>query len=110
MSSPSSPYISEVPKKSWWDSLFGSAPAPASSPAPASTSTPVGGRHRRKHTLKAGRRHRKGGDDGPKPVKFTTPAEYGRNSTGPKWEWMPGTVRKRKGGRRTHRGKKHSRK
>jgi len=111
MSSPSSPYISEAPKKSWWDSLFGSAPAPASSPSPAPTSTPVGGRHRRKHTLKkAGRRkQKKGGDETWPDVSNPTTVKFIPAPPGPKWPSVPTKIRKGKG-RRTLRGKKHSRK
>lgn len=75
MTSPASPYIApDASDKKWWDpfGLFASKPAPSNPPSdftPSATAgrrkhraktekTAVEGGRRRKHTAKAGRRHR----------------------------------------------------
>ena len=122
---PSTAYGAAPEKKSgsWFPSFsmpklpdfFGSTtPAPAA-PATAiaeQSSVQPGGRRRRgrKTSKKAGRRRtrRRGGDDGPSYAK-ATPSDYKEMATGPKYDFAPTQVRKGKGGRRTRRVKKHSR-
>ena len=87
------------------------APAPAPAPAPSTEVTQPGGR-RRKNTKKAGRRTRRGKKGGLTPaegVKFSD-SDIRYMSQGTKAEFPPTQVRKGKGGRRTRRAKKHSRK
>jgi hypothetical protein len=130
---PSTAYTAPPEKKSgsWFPSFslpklpdfFGTstpAPAPASAPATAvaeQTAVQPGGRRRRgrKGTKKAGRRRtrrgsKKGGLTPMEDMKLTdTDIRY--VTTGPKYDFPPTQVRKPTGkGRRTHRGKKHSRK
>jgi hypothetical protein len=86
------------------------APAPAPA-APSPSTQSAAGRRRRRGSKKAGRRTRrskKGGDDGPS-YDSATPGEYKQMTTGPKFGFPPVQVRKGKGGRRTRRVKKHSR-
>ena len=114
--------------KSWFPSFslpklpdfFGTGSTAAPAPAPSTASAPVApgpaaqsaaGRRRRRSTKKAGRRTRrskKGGDDGPS-YSTATPGDYKQMATGPKFDFPPTQVRKGKGGRRTRRVKKHSR-
>ena len=113
MTSPASPYIApDASDKKWWDplGLFASKPAPSNPPSDFTPSATAG--RRRKFSKKAGRRTRrakKGGDDGPKPTQFTD-EDIGKITQGPKYDFPPVPPRKGKGGRRTRRGKKHSRK
>ena len=81
------------------------APAPAA-PGPVTTA----GR-RRRGSKKAGRRHRsrKGGLTPAEGVKFSD-SDIREITRGTKAEFPPTQVRKGKGGRRTRRAKKHSRK
>ncbi len=98
------------------------APAPAPAPASASPDTAVaeqssvqpGGRRRRgrKGTKKAGRRTRRTRRGGLTPMENIklTDADIRYITTGPKYDFPPTQVRKPTGkGRRTRRGKKHSR-
>jgi len=132
---PSTAYTAPPEKKSgsWFPSFslpklpdfFGTstpAPAPASAPATAvaeQTAVQPGGRRRRgrgrgKTTKKAGRRTRRGSKKGgltPMEDMKLTDADIRYVTTGPKYDFPPTQVRKPTGkGRRTHRGKKHSRK
>ena len=120
---PSTAYTAAPEKKSgsWFPSFslpklpdfFGTGASPAA-PAPATavaeqSSVQPGGR-RRRGSKKAGRRRtrRRGGNDGPTYASATS-GDYKEMATGPKFDFPPTQVRKGKGGRRTHRVKKHSR-
>jgi hypothetical protein len=132
---PSTAYTAAPEKKtgSWFSSFslpklpnfFGSTtPAPtsaaaaASAPPPAvaedsSSSQTAAGRRRRKMTKRAGRRTRRGSKKGgltPMEDIKLTDADIRYVTTGPKYDFPPTQVRKGKGGRRTRRAKKHSRK
>ena len=93
------------------------APAPAAAPTTAvaeQSSVQPGGRRRRgrKGTKKAGRRHRRSRKGGLTPMEDIklTDADIRYVATGPKYDFPPTQVRKPTGkGRRTRRGKKHSR-
>jgi hypothetical protein len=122
---PSTAYTAAPEKKSgsWFSSFslpklpnfFGSttpAQTPAPAPAPSTEVTQPGGR-RRKMTKRAGRRTRRGSKKGgltPMEDIKLTDADIRYVTTGPKYDFPPTQVRKGKGGRRTRRAKKHSRK
>jgi hypothetical protein len=105
--------------------FFGTGSTAAPAPAPAPTAAPTtavaeqssvqpGGRRRRgrKGTKKAGRRHRRSRKGGLTPMEDIklTDADIRYVATGPKYDFPPTQVRKPTGkGRRTRRGKKHSR-
>ena len=105
MTSPASPYIApEGSDKKWWDpfGLFASKPAPSNPPSDFTPSATAGRRRTR--------RAKKGGDDGPKATPKFTDSDIRKITQGPKYDFPPTKSRKRKGGHRTRRGKKHSRK
>ena len=119
---PSTAYTASPEKpKSWFPSFslpklpdfFGTgAPAPAA-PATAvaeQSSVQPGGRRRRgrKMSKKAGRRTRRGGLTPAEGVKFSD-SDIREITRGTKADFPPVQVRKGKGGRRTRRVKKHSR-
>jgi hypothetical protein len=105
MTSPASPYIApEASDKKWWDpfGLFASKPAPSNPPSDFTPSATAGRRRTR--------RAKKGGLTPLEDAGRLTDAEIRDLTQGRKVAFSPTQIRKRKGGRRTRRGKKHSRK
>lgn len=108
--------------KSWFPSFSlpklpdffgtGSTAAPAGAPAPAAPAPVTTAGRRRRASKKAGRRRtrrsKKGGLTPAEGVKFSD-SDIRYMSQGTKAEFPPTQVRKGKGGRRTRRVKKHSR-